>query len=262
MSNSELLAFLYKYSERIIELARSMQGSCVRKVNKKKTNYRLVLSSIYFARAFEIFESIIFLVRENRITDAGILLRSLTNLIINLRYIEKNKEERATLLLFDLATQHRKLYEKSKNFFDSIKKTQQVNRYIQFYKNEEQRLQRIIRRNYPNATPWDRIRISDKAAVHHDMQYVYDLLYADLSRYEHNDFSAMRSYVNPDTMDPIITTGSRRHSPVLNPTNILMITSIIFGIVIELFNDEFRLRWRERIIELNQEFRRNTGVTA
>jgi hypothetical protein len=261
MPNEQLLEFLYRYSEKIIELAHSMHGSCVRKMNKKKTNYRLVLSS-YFARAFEISESILLLVRDNRITDAGVLLRSLTNLIINLRYIEKNKEERATLLLFDLATQHRKLYEKSKDFFDSVGKTQQVNRYIQFYRNEEQRLQRIIRRNYPNATPWDKIRISDKAAAQHDMQYVYDLLYTDLSRYEHHDFSAMRSYVNPDTADPIITIGSRRHSPVLNPPNILMITNIIFGIVIELFNDEFRLRWRERITRLTQEFMRNTGVTA
>lgn len=93
------------------------------------------------------------------------------------------------------------------------------------------------------------------------MQYVYDLLYADLSRYEHHDFSAMRSYINPDTVNPIITTGSRRHSPVLNHANILMITSIILGIVLELFNDEFRLRWRERITELTQEFIRNAGVT-
>lgn len=260
MADEQLIAFLYEYSEKIIELARSMHGSCVRKMNKRRTNYRLVLSS-YFARAFEIFESILLLVRDDRITDAGVLLRSLTNLLINLRYIEKNKEERATLLLFDLATQHRRLYEKSKDFFDSIGKTQQVDRYIQFYRNEEQRLQRTIRRRYPNATRWDRIRISDKAAAHHDMQYVYDLLYADLSRYEHHDFSAMRSYVNPDTVNPIITTGSRRHSPVLNHVNILMITSIIFGIVLELFNDEFRLRWRERITELTQEFIRNAGVT-
>ena len=90
MSYKKYLAFLYKYSEKIIELAHSMYSSCIRKKNKRRTNYRLVLSS-YLARAFEIFESILLLVRDNRITDAGVLLRSLTNLLINLRYIEKDR---------------------------------------------------------------------------------------------------------------------------------------------------------------------------
>lgn len=72
MSDEQLIAFLYEYSEKIIELARSMRGSCVRKMNKRRTNYRLVLFS-NFARAFEIFESILLLVRDDRITDAGVL---------------------------------------------------------------------------------------------------------------------------------------------------------------------------------------------
>ena len=63
----DLLGFLYNYSDKIIELGRSMHGSCVRKMNKRKTNYRLVLSS-YFARAFEIFESVLLLVKQDIIT--------------------------------------------------------------------------------------------------------------------------------------------------------------------------------------------------
>lgn len=259
MTDEQLLSYLTNYSERIVELARSMHGSCVRKINKRKTNYRLVLSS-YFSRAFEIFESILNLVRNDRITDAGVLLRSLCNLMINLGYIDRNKEERATLLLFDSATQHKKLYEKSKDFFYSIGKAQQVNRYIQHYSNEEQRLQQIVRQRYPNATPWHRIRISERASANRDLQYIYDLLYSDLSRYEHHDFSAMRSYVNPETLNPTITTGPRRHSPVLNHKNIFMLSSILFGIVLEFFNDEYRLNWREKITELTQDFMGNTGV--
>lgn len=261
MTDEQLLSFLYEYSEKIINLARSMHGSCVRKINKVRTNYRIVLSS-YFARALEIFESILIMVRNDRITDAGVLLRSLTNLMINLGYIDRNKEERATLMLFDLATQHKKLYEKSRNFFVSIGKTHQVDRYIQHYRNEERKLERIIRQSYPNAMRWDRIRISTRASANRDLQYIYDLLYSDLSRFEHHDFSALRAYVNPDTCNPIITTGPRRHSPVLNHENILMLSCILFGIVLEFFNDEFRLRWRERITELNQEFRNNTSVIS
>ncbi len=102
--------------------------------------------------------------------------------------------------------------------------------------------------------PWHRVRISDRASAYSDLQTIYNLVYADLSRFEHHDFSALRAYVNPATYDPIITSGPQRHSPLLNHENILMSSICIFGIILEFFNNGFKLKWKDKILELTQKF--------
>lgn len=259
MSKETILSFLIEHSQQKIGLAKSMYGSCIRKINKVKSNYRLIMSA-YFARALEIFESILLLVQNNRITDAGVLLRNLANLIINLGYIDKRRDERSTLFLYDLVTQHRKLYEKSKIFFYYIGKSRQVDYFIDYYRNEENRFHKIIKKNYPNAKPWDKVGIKERAKAYPELENIYNLIYADLSRYEHHDFSAMRGYVNPNTYDPIIKTEPRRHSPVLNYEHILELANGIVGIVMELFNGEFQLKWKNKILEMTHNFMDTTGL--
>lgn len=259
MENNKLLTSLIDHSKEKIKLAKSLHGSCVRKNNKVKSKYRLIVSS-YFSRAFELFESILFLVENDRIADAGVLLRSLANLIVNLGYIDKKKEERATLFLYDLATQHRKLYEKSKDFFYYIGKSRQVDYFIDYYRNEEKRFHKIIKKNYPNAKPWDKVGIKERSKAYPELVNIYNLIYADLSRYEHHDFSAMRGYVNPNTYDPIIKTGPRKHSPILNHEHVLELANSIFGFVMEFFNGEFQLKWRPKIDEMTHNFMVMTGL--
>lgn len=256
----KLLTSLIEHSEEKIELAKSLYESCVRKRNKVKSNFRLILSS-YFSRPLEIFETILLLVQNDRITDAGVLLRSFSNLIINLGYIMKKQEERATMLLYDMATQHRKLYEKGKNFYQSIGKWHITERYYNFYKNQEKKYEKIIQRDYPNAKPWDKVKIYEKAKTYHELQLVYDLVDADLSRYEHHDFSSMRDYVDTTTCNPILKTKGKRHSPVLYHERILMLANIIFGMVMEFFNGEYQLNWKNKIDEMTQGFMALTGVS-
>jgi hypothetical protein len=260
ISGNDLAEEMIKHSMGLLRLANSVNDSCFRKQQKVKSNFRLVLSA-YFARSFEIFESIILLIKNDRVTDAGVLLRSLANLIINLGYIDKNREERATLFLADGATQHLKLYKKSKNFFNSIGKSKEVEDYIRHYENEKNKLSRIILLKYPHATPWDDIKIIEKAKATQELRYVYDLLYSDLSRFEHHDFSASRVYVDPDTCNPILKRGGHRHSPVLNHKNILILSNIIFGIVLELFNGEYQLKWKEKIDEMAKKLAILGGLT-
>jgi hypothetical protein len=174
-------------------------------------------------------------------------------LIINLGYIDKSREERATLLLFDFATQHLKLYKKSKSFFDYIGKSTEVDSYIMHYEKEKNKLYKVIKIKYPNSKPWDEIRISERAQANQDLQYIYNLLYADLSRFEHHDFSASRAYADPDTCNPILKSGAHRHSPVLNHKSILLLSNIIYGIVLEFFDGEYKLKWKAKIDEMAKE---------
>jgi hypothetical protein len=251
---------MIEHSMGLLRLGNSVNDSCLRKQHKVKSNYRLVLSA-YFARSIEIFESIILLIKNDRVTDAGVLLRSLANLIINLGYIDKNREERATLLLADGATQHLKLYKKSKSFFNSIGKSREVEGYIRHYENEKNKLSRIIRLKYPHAIPWEDVKIIEKAKANQELQYIYDLLYSDLSRFEHHDFSASRVYVDPNTCNPILKSGAHRHSPVLNHIKILILSNIIFGIVLEFFNGEYQLKWKEKIDEMARKLTVMGGLT-
>jgi hypothetical protein len=240
---------LIDHSNKMIGLANELYGSCSRKRNKVKSHYRFILSA-YFARSLELFESIILLIQDNRVTDAGVLLRSFSNLIMNLVYIDKDKEERATLLLFDYATQQLKLYKKSKEFANSIGKSQEADRHIQQYEREKSKLRKIIQAKYPGVMPWDKITILDKSKVNQEMQYIYDLIYADLSRFEHHDFTASHAYVDPDTCDPILKSGAHRTSPIMNQASILYFANNFLGIVMEFFNIEYKLSWKPKIDEM------------
>jgi hypothetical protein len=250
MNNS--IGRLIQHSNEMIELAHNIYDSCTRKRNKVKSHYRFILSA-YFARSLELFESIILLIQNNRVTDAGVLLRSFSNLIMNLVYIDKDKEKRATLLLFDYATQQLKLYKKSKEFADSIGKSQEAARYIQHYEREKNKLSRLIQEKYPGVQPWDKITILDKAKVNQEMQYIYDLIYADLSRFEHHDFTASYAYVDPDTCNPILKLGAHRTSPLMNQTKIICFANNFLGIVVEFFNIEYKLNWKVKIDEMLHE---------
>lgn len=259
MTEENMGVKLFEHAEKIRDLALSMHKSCLRKQNKVLTNYRQVLSAL-FSRSLELFDSILILVREDRIVDAGLLLRSLTNLLINLGYIDRNKEERATLMLFDLATQHKRLYMKLKEYPSSPANQRKVDHYLQHYTAQETLLKEEIERRYPDTTPWHKVRIIDRAAANSDLQDIYNTIYADLSRFEHHDFSALRAYVNPDTCNPVITTGPKRHSPLLNHESILESTIPMVGIIMEFFNSEYQLKWHPKIVELNRIFMDMTGL--
>ena len=107
-----------------------------------------------------------------------------------------------------------------------------------------------MKEEYPQAKPWEKIHISEKANVNQEIQYIYHLLYADLSRYEHYDFSAAIEYVNPASCNPILRISAHSRSPALNHRAILMFSCILFGIVLEFFDREYQLKMNNRIDEM------------
>jgi len=240
---------LFSHSEEMLKLAESLYDACRRKTNKVKSRYRMVLSA-YFSRAHELFESILLLVREDRITDAGVLLRSLSNLLININYIAEKKEERATLFIQDAVRIDLKFLTDNRDFFDPIWTAAEVDVKIKYLNDQKTEIDDIVKKEYPNAQPLPR-HILDRAGVCKEMKYNYSLVYADLSRFEHHDFSGSSAYVDADTCNPVMGADVRVHSAILGHSAILFFANTLFGMIFEFFNEEYQLKWDDRIHDLS-----------
>jgi hypothetical protein len=98
----------------MIELAKSMLYSCQLKKGKVYSESRFVVS-FFLRRSWEIFESFIILIKEGRIIDSAVLLRSLLEMGFSLGYIfakdidEKEIEIRALIYHLDGDRQQLKL---------------------------------------------------------------------------------------------------------------------------------------------------------
>jgi hypothetical protein len=240
---------LFKHSEEMLRLAGSLYDACRRKENKVRSKYRMVLSA-YFSRAHELYESILLLVRANRITDAGVLLRSLSNLIINLNYFAEKKEERATLFIQDAVRIELRFLTNNRDFFDPIWTAKEVDAKIKDLNDQKAEIDDMVNRDYPNAQALPR-HILDRAIIDKEMKHNYSLVYADLSRFEHSDFSGSMAYVDADTCNPIMRSGVKVHSAILNHRAILFLANTFLGMLFEFFNEEFQLNWKTQVHDLS-----------
>ena len=83
---SESLNKLIETSLKMIETAKGMLQSCQLKKSKVYSTSRFVVS-FFLRRSWEMFESFLILIKENRIIDSAVLLRSLLEMGISLGYI-------------------------------------------------------------------------------------------------------------------------------------------------------------------------------
>ncbi len=249
------LHFFINHSNKLLDLAQKVYNSCLLKRNKRKSYFRIVISA-GFSRAYILFESILILVKNNRVIDAGILLRSFYNLFVNLCYIkesEEEKEERAILFLYDRTIKLLNLYKKRKQLYYSIGEKSRIDKWINFYEEEKKELEIMLREKNINLKPWNKISIYEKVKSIEKLAETYNLLYADLSRFEHHDFSSLEAFVDLNTCDPVLNPHIEDVSPVLKPELIIWLSNVMFGTIVRDFNEEYQLRWQKKIDEIEKE---------
>ena len=83
---SDNLNTLIETSYEMIETTKCMLQSCQLKKKKVYSTSRFVVS-FFLRRSWEMFESFLILIKENRIIDSAVLLRSLLEMGISLGYI-------------------------------------------------------------------------------------------------------------------------------------------------------------------------------
>jgi hypothetical protein len=242
----QMIATAYEF----IESAKKMMESCRLKDKKHHSDSRLVIS-FYIKRAVELSESFLILLKDNRLADSAVLLRSFWEMGINTDFIfsdQKKKEVNAIKFLLNeyrgkinILKYNRKEfeatginveeelakitaeYEKMKDFF-SIK-----------YKTDDWNWPKIFRR-----------AMDSKSWV---IQQAYNQVYAYTCNIEHHDISFGKNYVDVEVCQPF---KDIKMVSLLRPdVNLFMCRSILL-VIMSTFNEEFSLKWGEVLTGLQQ----------
>jgi len=254
---SDNLNQLIKTSYEFVDIAKNMIQSCHLKKNKVYSDSRFVVA-FFLRRSLEIFESFLILVKENRIIDSAVLLRSLLDMGINLGYIfakdikERDKEIRASKYLLEGNWHQLKLTECN---IEEVK---------EFYKDIELRRDELIKqikiieshmKKKYGIKKWKRlpsIKQRAKLSNYKILERAYKQSYLDLSSIEHHNVLFGQHYVDSDKCEPIVEINHLKHFPQFEPSVNLYLFRMVFIEILNAFNDAFQLKWEEKLLEMRK----------
>lgn len=228
-----------------IDTAYKMVDSCRRK-DKGRNSYSRLVIAFYMRRAIELTESFIILLRHNRLADSALLLRSFWEMGINTGYIfrsGKEKEINAIRSLLDEDRRRIELLERNSGEFEAsgldIKsKKAEIERHL------EEAKASFTKEYKTDDWKWKRIRSRAEASEDPVLKQVYYLVYPHLCSIEHHDASFGKNYVEEEGCKPL---KEIRKDFTLRPdVNLIMCRSILL-VIMKTFNEEFCLRWGERL---------------
>ena len=250
---SEKLKILIESSYKMIELAENMLNSCQLKKGKVYSESRFVVS-FFLRRSWEMFESFIILIKEARIIDGAVLLRSVLEMGFNLGYIfakdidENENEIRALIYHLDGDRQQLKLINSNLEGF------KEFDRDIEARRDELKEQIRIMegvlqdrykRDNWSLPNIEERVKLS-KSEV---LKSAYSQSYRDLSNIEHHSMLFGQHYVDDKGCEPIVAINHLEHHSQLKPSVSLFLFRIVFIEILNVFNEVFKLNWDMQIAE-------------
>lgn len=198
------------------------------------------------------FESFIMLVKETRIIDSAILLRSALEMGFSLGYVfakginEKENEIRALVYLLDGERQQLKLIDSNLEGFKEYDCNLEVRRNE--LKEQINRMEEILKEIYKRKD-WhlpsiqERVRLSNSEVL----KKAYNQSYRDLSNIEHHSILFGNHYVDEKECEPIVNIDHLQHYPQLKPSVCLFLLRIVFIEILSVFNDVFNLKWKTQI---------------
>lgn len=254
MSNS--LNKLIKTSYKMIDIAKGMLQSCHLKKNKVYSDSRFVVS-FFLRRSWEMFESFLILIKENRIIDSAVLLRSFNEMGINLGYIfakdieEPEKEIRALTYMLDGNRQQLKLTNSNLEGFKEYESNIETRR--DELKEQIRMIESVLKDKY-GKEEWDLPKIEQRAIMSKCdvLRNVYNQSYRDLSNIEHHSILFGQHYMDSKKCEPIEEIHHLEHFPQFKPAVSLFLFRSIFIEILSVFNDEFQLKWDEKLAEVRK----------
>lgn len=250
---SDKLATLIESSYKMIELARNMLISSQLKKGKVYSESRFI-ASFFLRRSWEMFESFILLIKEARIIDSAVLLRSLLEMGFDLGYIfskgldEKENEIRALIYYLDGDRQQLKLINSNLEGFKEFDRHIEARRdelKEQINKMEEVLHDRYKRDDWILPSIEERVKLS-KSEV---LKNAYNQSYRDLSNIEHHSMLFGQHYVDSKECEPIAAINHLEHYSQLKPSVSLFLFRIVFIEILDVFNQVFKLNWEKQISE-------------
>lgn len=258
---------MVRTSEEYLRVANDMMASCRRKEKKRHSYCRLVIS-FFCSRAVELTGSFLVLIKENRLPDAGMLLRSFWEMGINTDYIFSDNETKEINSLKYVLEEQRtkiKLLERNRDEFEAD--GLEVERRLTDAKKEEEKTKRDITEKYGDVDlRWPRIYERAKSSQNWVIKQAYNMAYTYLCSIEHHDMAFGQNYLDVDNCEPFKVPNV---PTLLRPdVNLVMWRSILL-VVLKTFNEEFELKWDEALANLGKmqdeeyaEIKRRDGKSA
>lgn len=254
---SDNLNRLIETSDKMIGVAKCMLHACQLKKNKVYTYQRFVIS-FFLRRSWESFESFLILIKENRIIDGAVLLRSFLEMGINLGYIyakdinEAENEKRALRYLLDGNRQQLKLINSNLDGFKEFDKNIEARR--DEINAQIAEMEGIFREKYRDEN-WELPRtIEERARLskYEVLQLAYNQSYRDLSNIEHHSILFGEHYVDSKECEPLEEIDHLKYHSQLRPAISLFLFRAVFIEILNIFNREFRLTWETQLTDLRK----------
>ncbi len=87
---------------------------------------------------------------------------------------------------------------------------------------------------------------------HEILKEVYNQSYVSLSSIEHHNIFFGQHYVDSKECEPIKEINPLEHFPHFRPAVSLFLFRIIFIEILNIFNQEFKLNWEEKILDMRK----------
>jgi len=253
---SENIKKLIESSNRMIELAKCILHSCQLKKDKVYSESRFVVS-FFLRRSWEMFESFIILIKAERIIDSALMLRSQLEMGFTLGYIfakdidENENEIRALIFRLDGNRQQLKLVNCNLEGFKEFDPNIETRR--DELKEQIREMEGILRDRYKRED-WNLPSIEErvKQSGSDVLKSAYNQSYRDLSNIEHHSMLFGEHYVNNNECEPKDKVNHLEHYPHLKHAVSLYLFRIVFIEILNVFNQEFKLKWNKQIEELRK----------
>jgi hypothetical protein len=253
---SENIMKLIESSSKMVELAKSMLRSCQSKKEKVHSEARIVVS-FFLRRSWEMFESLIILIKEERIIDAALLLRSQLEMGFTLGYIfakdidENENEIRALNFHLDGNRQQLKLVNSNIEGFKEFDK--QIEARREELKKQIDDIEGVLKNKYKREE-WKIPIIEERAKQSGSevLKSAYNQSYRDLSNIEHHSMLFGEHYVNDKECEPRENINHLLQYPQFKPAVSLFLFRIVFIEILNVFNQVFRLNWNKQVEDIRK----------
>jgi len=248
-SKSNKINKLVDTCNELIELVKQMLQDCQSKEQKVPSPYRGIVS-FYFRRSWEMFESFIILIKNNRLVDATLLLRSLCNMFIDLVYISVDPTTKELKLLkYMLEIKRNQLTLINANL-DNLKAS---NNNIELKRDELntdiKKIEAELKSKYPKEKSWELLPMADRARKAGTTPFMlYNRAYRYYSNVEHHNVLFGQDYVDEDKCEPVSHPEEEiKKITIFQPEVILHLFSQLYIVILKEFNEEFQLKYNDEI---------------
>lgn len=254
---SDNLSQIIETNSKFIDTAKKMIQSCHSKKHKVYSYSRFIVS-FFIRRAWEMFDSFLILIKENRIIDSTVLLRSLMDMGISLGYIfakdidETENEVRALKYMLEGNRHQLKMINSNLEGFKEYDGNIETRR--DEIKEEIKKIEGLLKDKYgiedwclPKSTE-ERAKLSNFDVL----KRAYNQSYRDLSTIEHHNVLFGQHYVDNEECEPKVQINHLEHFPQFEPSVSLILFRLFFLRIMSEFNYAFQLKWESKLSELNE----------